>query len=64
MVDNDSLGRSALCRDAMDSECEEDTLAFTLQTKTSFGVPLLAKHELLSRSGRGLSASLLFKTCG
>ena len=34
-----------------------------VQTETSFGVSLFAKHRLLSRSGRGLSASLLFKTC-
>ena len=28
MLDNDSLGRSALCRDDSDSEFEEDTLAY------------------------------------
>ena len=34
-----------------------------VQTETSFGVSLFAKHRLLSRSGQGLSASLFFKTC-
>ena len=34
-----------------------------VQTETSFGVSLFVKHRLLSRSGQGLSASLLFKTC-